>query len=43
MGTFVGTITISGLPQREDHNVVVEVLANWLNQPLSELALDNMN
>ena len=36
---FVGTITISGLPQREDHNVIVEVLATWLNRPLSELAL----
>ncbi|GAB2540049.1 heme-degrading domain-containing protein [Spirosoma aerophilum] len=43
MGTFVGTITISGLPQREDHNVIVEVLANWLNQPVSELALDIVN
>ncbi|MBO0949400.1 heme-degrading domain-containing protein [Fibrella sp. HMF5405] len=38
-GTFVGTITISGLPQRDDHSVIVAVLTNWLNQPLSELAL----
>jgi uncharacterized protein (UPF0303 family) len=37
----VGTITISGLPQREDHSVIVEVLANWFNRPLSELALGN--
>ncbi|WP_375447567.1 heme-degrading domain-containing protein [uncultured Fibrella sp.] len=39
LGTFIGTITISGLPQREDHSVIVEVLARWLNRPLSELAL----
>ena len=36
---FIGTVTISGLPQREDHNVVVAVLANWLNVPLHNLAL----
>ncbi len=35
----IGTITISGLPQREDHSIIVEVLAIWLNRPLSELAL----
>ena len=35
----VGTITVSGLPMRDDHNVIVEVLANWLNQSLSELVL----
>ena len=39
----MGTITISGLPQREDHNVIVEVLATWLNRPLSELALRDTN
>jgi uncharacterized protein (UPF0303 family) len=38
----IGTITISGLPQREDHAVIVEVLANWLNKPLNELALDEL-
>ncbi len=37
----VGTITISGLPQREDHSVIIEVLANWFNRTLSELALSN--
>jgi uncharacterized protein (UPF0303 family) len=36
----VGTITVSGLPQREDHNLIVAVLAEWLDQPLAELALD---
>lgn len=38
---FIGTITISGLPQREDHNVVVAVLADWLNVPIDKLALDD--
>ncbi|WP_299429504.1 heme-degrading domain-containing protein [uncultured Meiothermus sp.] len=36
----IGAITISGLPQREDHELLVEVLAEYLNQPLAELALD---
>lgn len=35
----VGTITVSGLPQRADHELVVEVLAEHLGQPLAELAL----
>lgn len=35
----IGTIAVSGLPMREDHNVIVEVLANWLGKPLSELVL----
>ncbi len=35
----IGTITISGLPQREDHNVIVDVLASWLNRPHNEVAL----
>jgi uncharacterized protein (UPF0303 family) len=35
----VGTLTVSGLPQREDHNLIVAVLADWLAQPLAELAL----
>lgn len=37
----VGTITVSGLPQREDHNLVVEALAEMLGQPLDQLALDS--
>lgn len=36
----MGTITISGLPQREDHNVIVGVLATWFNRPVGDLALD---
>ena len=36
---FIGTITISGLPQRIDHSIIVDVLAQWFNQPLHELAL----
>lgn len=36
----VGTITVSGLPQRADHALVVEVLAELLEQPLKDLALE---
>lgn len=36
----IGTITVSGLPQRADHELVVEVLAELLEQPLEELALE---
>lgn len=36
---IIGAITVSGLPQREDHNLVVEVLAAFLDQPLAGLAL----
>jgi len=35
----VGTIAISGLPEREDHSVIVEVLCDLLGQNLDELAL----
>ncbi|WP_119392492.1 heme-degrading domain-containing protein [Taklimakanibacter lacteus] len=36
---IIGAITVSGLPQREDHNLVVEALAGVLDQPLEGLAL----
>ena len=36
----IGTITVSGLPQREDHDLVVKVLADLLGQPYASLALD---
>jgi uncharacterized protein (UPF0303 family) len=36
----IGTITVSGLPQRQDHELIVEALAGLLGQPLDELALE---
>ncbi len=36
----VGTITVSGLPQREDHDLVVAVLQDHLNLSSEDLALD---
>jgi uncharacterized protein (UPF0303 family) len=36
---IVGTVTVSGIPQREDHNFVVEALSRFLKQPHDELAL----
>lgn len=39
----IGTITVSGLPQRQDHELVVEILAQLLGQPFSELALDELD
>ena len=35
----VGTITASGLPQRQDHSLVVEAIAAQLGIPLEEVAL----
>ncbi|MGB2668585.1 MAG: heme-degrading domain-containing protein [Candidatus Acidiferrum sp.] len=35
----VGTITISGLPQREDHALVISVLQDFLQVPREDLAL----
>jgi uncharacterized protein (UPF0303 family) len=37
---MIGTITVSGLPERADHELVVEVLARHLGQPYGSLALD---
>ncbi|MEZ0487291.1 heme-degrading domain-containing protein [Fibrella aquatica] len=39
-GTFIGTITISGLPQRDDHSVIVQVLAKWLDRQVGDLTLE---
>lgn len=36
----VGAVTVSGLPQRVDHSLVVEALAARLGIPLGEVALD---
>ncbi len=36
----VGTITVSGLPQREDHALVVSVLQDYLHLADEDLALD---
>lgn len=35
----IGAITVSGLPQREDHRLVVEVLGAFLRKPMDGLAL----
>ncbi len=35
----VGAVTVSGLPQRDDHALVVEVLAATLGENLAEIAL----
>lgn len=35
----IGTIAVSGLPMRDDHNIIVEVLADWLNCSTDELLL----
>lgn len=39
-GPIVGCITVSGLPQRDDHNVVVESISAHLGIDLAEIALD---
>lgn len=36
----IGAVTVSGLPQREDHNMVVEALAQMLGKDLDSLKLD---
>ena len=35
----IGTVTVSGLPQRDDHAMLVEELAGMLGVPLAEVAL----
>jgi uncharacterized protein (UPF0303 family) len=36
----IGALTVSGVPQREDHAVVVEALAALCSVPLAEVCLD---
>ncbi len=36
----IGTVTVSGLPQRDDHALVVETLARMLDRDPANLALD---
>jgi uncharacterized protein (UPF0303 family) len=36
----IGAVAVSGLPQREDHEMVVAALARVLNQDLADVALD---
>ena len=38
----IGAVTISGLPERMDHNYVVEVLASCCGVALQDVALDNV-
>jgi uncharacterized protein (UPF0303 family) len=33
----IGTVVVSGLPQRDDHNLVVDALATLLEKPVSRL------
>ena len=39
-GTRLGTVTVSGLPQRDDHELEVALLAPLAGVPLAEIALD---
>jgi uncharacterized protein (UPF0303 family) len=36
----VGSVTVSGLPQRADHELVVEALCELLERDYTELRLD---
>ncbi|HSI61120.1 MAG TPA: heme-degrading domain-containing protein [Ideonella sp.] len=38
-GTRLGTVTVSGLPQRDDHTLVITLLAPLAGVPLAEIAL----
>jgi uncharacterized protein (UPF0303 family) len=37
---LIGAITISGLPQRDDHNTVVAAIADYLKIDVSDITLD---
>ena len=37
--TCIGAITVSGLPQREDHDLLTRTLADVLGVPADEIAL----
>ena len=37
----VGVVTVSGVPQRDDHNFVAEMLCLHLGVPYAEVALDD--
>jgi uncharacterized protein (UPF0303 family) len=39
-GTCIGAVTVSGLPQRDDHSMVVQALAAMCGVPLAEVALE---
>jgi uncharacterized protein (UPF0303 family) len=39
-GICVGAVIVSGLPQREDHKLVVDVLAEMIGIPTEEIQLD---
>ena len=36
----VGVVTVSGIPQRDDHGMVIRALAELCGVPLSDVALD---
>jgi uncharacterized protein (UPF0303 family) len=39
-GTCIGAVTVSGLPQRDDHSMVVQALAAKCGVAYAQIALD---